>query len=922
MSEENNNQGKGIVDNVQQKGNEISQGVKDGTSLAKNAASGNYLGAAKDAINLAKNKTVRRKVIINGLISIISPILIICLIASLILGIFEGVGDALQSALEGIKEIFTVDYDNNGIINITDEALDEIIKSIKSTGVSLDDLHLMGDVDYNNPDIEERNEKALKKYIRQFYEAQVVTQTLYTNPAWYERVIGATYGTVYVRRTKDNDKNLNDLEQLEYISYDKMKEMQAKQNKNIKKYFSVDESDRLVIANLTQTITEENNGQTKNETIIGLQTIDYKTAISQYTTPMNFFIYLTMITQNAEFASAVAELAKNSEIQITLMDSVSTNVTEEVRRYTENTITVTNTHTQANVSQPATSQEISERKKTTVITTIPMPSITHVKTWFCEQTIEYIKKDTPASSGEPHSTEPKNESQPAINGEGTYKWKTNDITTITTSSSSSYYEESIKGKVLDKTGERGDGKKSFIGLLDVKFRMPNTTKEGTASINFVNGADMFLQLLQKDANLQTVEDIIRYILYKYTGNSYGVDKFDFNIFGIKDFSTIGSSGSALLREYIRKWEHSSPPPTNTDGTKYIIETDGKGHPTVGYGVDIENSGYKSAFITAGYPTNIGGEVPIEFVDSLEDMIINDKTSGLESYTSGINLTGYQKNALISRCYNMGTAGGVGKEYSTLNFAESYKTYWNQETDDMYKDKNPHANFQNKLYRNYMSIGTYSEGEYVEGLENRRRSEWTLFQTGYYDVLDKWHVDGGTVTNVNGDGYSTTYTSTATGRTYNEYRQNMGSYKNSGFFGGTIETVGCSVTSISIAISGYGFNDNPSKVSMGYSGMSGWLSKYSSKITIEKYHASEGASRGMMQQKAIEALQNGKEIIFSLEGYNPGFVDGTHYITLLDIKDGNQVYVSNPHTQMTGGWVNINDVTRNNCLEDIYIISQK
>jgi len=37
---------------------------------------------------------------------------------------------------------------------------------------------------------------------------------------------------------------------------------------------------------------------------------------------------------------------------------------------------------------------------------------------------------------------------------------------------------------------------------------------------------------------------------------------------------------------------------------------------------------------------------------------------------------------------------------------------------------------------------------MRGLERRRKSEWTLFQTGYFDVLDKWYSEemllGGTI----------------------------------------------------------------------------------------------------------------------------------------------------------------------------------
>ena len=112
---------------------------------------------------------------------------------------------------------------------------------------------------------------------------------------------------------------------------------------------------------------------------------------------------------------------------------------------------------------------------------------------------------------------------------------------------------------------------------------------------------------------------MRYILYKYTGQDYGVTSFDFSIYNAKDFTTVGGSrGVDLLKEYIHQWENAGGAPTNADGTKYIIHDDGYGHATVGYGIDIFNGGYATLFEQAGYPTSIGGEVDKDFVDALEE----------------------------------------------------------------------------------------------------------------------------------------------------------------------------------------------------------------------------------------------------------------------------------------------------------------
>lgn len=132
-------------------------------------------------------------------------------------------------------------------------------------------------------------------------------------------------------------------------------------------------------------------------------------------------------------------------------------------------------------------------------------------------------------------------------------------------------------------------------------------------------------------------------------------------------------------------------------------------------------------------------MPVEFVDSIEDMIIGNMLAYVENATSGVQLTGYQKNALVSRCFNMGPSGAIDAYYTPLNFVTYYQQYWKEE-DDQFEEKNKNANFNHQLYKQFMSLVFYSNGVQSQGLINRRKSEWTLFQTGYYDRIDKWHVD--------------------------------------------------------------------------------------------------------------------------------------------------------------------------------------
>lgn len=514
------------------------------------------------------------------IIKISLPIILVLIVGATILGIFDSVGDAVQSVLDAISDFFSID--SSGTIVISDEQVDEIINSISELGVSIDGLKLLGDVDYTNPDIQAENEEALRKYIRKFYEAQAMTQTLNTNPDWlHENVLnsGKTYGTVYVYRTNGEDTvGEGNQNQLTYIAYDEMVKLQeAGKTDEIMQKFSIDENGKLVIAGESEVVVKRNGvkDESASSKTITLSSIDYKNAISQYTTSMNFFLYLTIISQNPEFVSAVTDLVKNSDIRITVLDTDSESTETETYEYIRNVKTNTRVETEIDstltdeqqqlytIEENITSNKITETTETTRNTTVPTIKVTYVKTWFCEQEITYNKVEENNNSSQ--QVGPENQEEPVLTGEGSISWKTEEKTTYSRVSKVTRYEEGVRGNVIDRTGIRGsqgikdtngngkvdsnekvDENTTFLGLLDNSFKIPNTTRYSSAAGNIVSGAEMLFYLLQKDSASQNLEQILRNVLYKYTGQSYGVTNMDFSIFDIRDFSTItGFYGNSI-----------------------------------------------------------------------------------------------------------------------------------------------------------------------------------------------------------------------------------------------------------------------------------------------------------------------------------------------------------------------------------------
>jgi hypothetical protein len=577
VDEEQNNE-QNLGQKASQDIQDTTNAVKDGADLAKNVSTGNVLGAVKDGVKLIGNKKVRRTILVLLLI----PIIVIVALGMSLFSVFGTIGDTIQNVVHSFIDLFKIVDDWDGSIKIKDEDISKVIKEIENLGFDMDDLWLLGDIEKEDTDNEEtlkkKQEEAAKKYIRKFLEAQLVTETPH-----YEPVIASgnaynqkTYGQVYIYRANDQEyiNENSKATPMSWMSYSTMQEEAAKNNEKglnaIKNHYSIDDEGKLVIAQWTKI---ETTGKA-DEVIISLKHIDYKSAISQYTTPMNFFIYLTMVSQNPEFVSAVTDMVKNSRIELTIMDTKTVNVEEEKYSFTRNTKTTHETKRQGvviNTYTTSRSRGVEQTTTTTTTTVVPTPKITYAKTWFSEQRITYkIANQDPYHNYEKYTeNEDSSLADDAEPGDpqanGSTSWNTNKCREITTDVTGTTYKEETRGNVIDKTGEKGsngvtqdsyknerrqvknnftvDDKTTFLGLLDDYFKIPNSNRyEAAGKTNMVGGAEWLFGLMEKDGRLQNLEQVMRYVMYKYTGKEYGVKELDLSIFNIRDFSDLTSVG--------------------------------------------------------------------------------------------------------------------------------------------------------------------------------------------------------------------------------------------------------------------------------------------------------------------------------------------------------------------------------------------
>ena len=404
--------------------------------------------------------------------------------------------------------------------------------------------------------MEEEIQKAKRKYIRMFYEAQVTTQELQRGTDHLEN-----QGHIYLYPDDISDAQKTKYNTLTYIKYDQdsendnsntFKKLLAENSPDIQNYFSINDNGELVLASLETTTvkTVENRSDRAlddtNTTTTYKATevvIDYKNMISQYSTSMIFFLELGMVTRNPNFLADVVDMVKeNTNIQLTVLDTTTTEITTQVDTSTEHIRGREITTDDAdNVITRSYSRDITTTTTTTttITTVVPNVKVTSVDTWICNQKITYTKiPGTPSEDDyeiEQESDPPK--SLPS--GVGEVSWTTRENSTVHTSIQVDKYDSGVASEYKYKAGEKPDedpSYESFVDLLDKEYKIPNSTQKRTAGSYLESDAELFFDLLQQNPETQGMEQVMRYIMYKYTGRDYGVTSLDFSIFDPDYFS--------------------------------------------------------------------------------------------------------------------------------------------------------------------------------------------------------------------------------------------------------------------------------------------------------------------------------------------------------------------------------------------------
>jgi len=444
-----NNEEQNIID----KANETKKIAEDTSKLAANLASGNFIGAAKNAFNLLKSKEfkkkLKRKIIMIALQCIIPIIIAVCVFSVLnavkekMVEFLSDIGNSISSFFSEIWKWITADYwidldeEKEYIDEETGETtsatiVDQYIYELDKLGISLESLRLLGDADYSDPAIleDENNKTLVEKYIAEFIRADVITQQPHKTDGL--ELVNSTNqnkidGGIYFYRTKKeatisenefengkyNEENVavtdKDFKQMEYIDYDDFEKELEKNNPSLRYKFTIDTNTGDLLMVKITTVVEttgtygenegvldklynwilENTSKTTEYTLEEVR-IPYKQYISKYTMPYEFLINLCTVTQNPEFVYHVALLARNTKIMLVAQDDTTiVRECEDIETSWKNYKNYENNKTSGAQSTDGKTER--KRKVTTTTTQTPVLKIEYANTWSFYEEFEYTK---------------------------------------------------------------------------------------------------------------------------------------------------------------------------------------------------------------------------------------------------------------------------------------------------------------------------------------------------------------------------------------------------------------------------------------------------------------------------------------------------------------------------------------------------
>ena len=342
-------------------------------------------------------------------------------------------------------------------------------------------------------------------------------------------------------------------------------------------------------------VSDDPEVQQHNTTTYNMTTtvIDYESMVKGYTMPFEFLWALLLVGQQQDFVMDLADLVYDSELEITVLDSLRTNTNIATETYTKKTkvhtydvdisVTVTSTSTYPvagqshtyTVSNQDAGEGIATNNYTTINTVITKTNtvnaiVSYADIWALEYANQFAisvadpienEKDKPQDDIPFPSSPDKTDSSDAMGLAGNlqgsiesqYSGPNTEVSSSITSVTSDYYYAkenwniNIENIVEATNNVPGPGivkEKSDPHSLEPNFVTLFIDKEhNKSSQNIYSATQWLFDILENNEKTSDMLDLVKYLLYKATDKNYGVDSFDYSLFNLDDFNLIGGDPS-------------------------------------------------------------------------------------------------------------------------------------------------------------------------------------------------------------------------------------------------------------------------------------------------------------------------------------------------------------------------------------------
>lgn len=319
-------------------------------------------------------------------------------------------------------------------------------------------------------------------------------------------------------------------------------------------------------------------------------TVNYQAMVDKYTMPFDFLWALLVVGQERNFVFELSDLVFGSDIQVTIYDNLTINTTVDDWNYSKQKKTQADIYITAksmgnSASRNAKNHEHEETiqyntKKTVVTQTNTINAIlTRANTWIVDYKNDYTYdepstttnqstathvdqqySDTPDSTGTTYSCELSEQYKQEAIAEVQGKISQNNNSagppsiSISEAYSVRYYSRYIN--ISDTMTNTIETRKYIEGLPEVREKTKSDFDENnkpvelnfvtifkkgqhiTARKNILSASEWLFEIVE--ANGKPDVDLVRYLLYKASGNYYGVKTYDFSQYDASKFKDVNS----------------------------------------------------------------------------------------------------------------------------------------------------------------------------------------------------------------------------------------------------------------------------------------------------------------------------------------------------------------------------------------------